>query len=345
MSAAHCVCLGFFSGAPESLAGQLDPNLYFNDLTFDEAVGALVNVLLIMERLYVRNEKRADEEDGKHYSHLLGLHTLPWQSDSWNSYVEAFNQTTDRVIAAQSKVKTRADASKLSKDKTRMLQFCPTLDLLEKAFEYLLPGDDVFRMNLSPEELVRQIACKDITEILKTFQPVDICGRIRKPSVLASLAWAKFSTLQFSLHENIMEEIRLFNQGRSKTSYVSLPRPVALFHLATHNAVVLPGNLLGRHQQVVTPGFRWEDFVCDPVHDEAVVLQAKYEIGPWPWLGFSLSIQVNFVCVFFGILPYLCYRICRFWRPWIRSSTCPDFVILYRLGSQLSSPSTVLPMQ
>ena len=119
-----------------------------------------------MERLYVRNEKRADEEDGKHYSHLLGLHTLPWQSDSWASYVEAFNQTTDRVIAAQSKVKTRADASKLSKDKTRMLQFCPTLDLLEKVFEYLLPGDDVSRMSLSPEELVRQIARKDITEML-----------------------------------------------------------------------------------------------------------------------------------------------------------------------------------
>ena len=83
-----------------------------------------------------------------------------------------------------------------------------------------------------------------------------------------------------------MEEIRLFNQGRWKTSYVASPRPVALFHLATHNEVVLPGNLLGRYQQVVTPGFRWEDFVCDPVHDEAVVLQAKYESWLWLWLGF-----------------------------------------------------------
>ena len=93
-------------------------------------------------------------------------------------------------------------------------------------------------------------------EILKSFQPVHISGRIRKPSVLASLAWAKFSTLQFWLHENIMEEIRLFNQARSKTSYISLPRPVALFHLANLDQVVLPGQLLARYQQLVTPGSR-----------------------------------------------------------------------------------------
>ena len=36
----------------------MDPDVYFNDLTFDEAVGALVNVLLIMEMLYVRSQKR-----------------------------------------------------------------------------------------------------------------------------------------------------------------------------------------------------------------------------------------------------------------------------------------------
>ena len=114
------VCRPFSAGAPDSVA-SLDPDLYFNDLTVDEAVGALVNVLLIMERLYVRNQRRSDEVDSNLYSTLLGLHTLPWQDDSWNSYVDAFNETTDRVIAAQSKVKTRADASKLSKDKTRML--------------------------------------------------------------------------------------------------------------------------------------------------------------------------------------------------------------------------------
>ena len=107
-----------------------------------------------------------------------------------------------------------------------------------------------------------------------------------------------------------MEEIRLFNQGRSKTSYVSLPRPVALFHLATLNEVVLPGNLLVRYQQVVTPGFRWEDFVCDPVHDEAVVLQAKYEIGALALAGFLIINSGQFrVRVFrdssLSLLPYL----------------------------------------
>ena len=83
-----------------------------------------------------------------------------------------------------------------------------------------------------------------------------------------------------------MEEIRLFNQCPSKTCQVAFPCSVALFHLATHNELVLSGNLLGRYQQVVTPGCRWEDFVCDPVHDEAVLLQAKYEIGALALAGF-----------------------------------------------------------
>ena len=103
----------YLAGAPGFLALLLDPNLYLNDLTFDEAVGVLVNVLLIMERLYVRNQKRAEEQDGKHCSLLFGLQTLTWQSDSRNSYVGAFNQTTDRVISAQSTVKMRKGCLKM----------------------------------------------------------------------------------------------------------------------------------------------------------------------------------------------------------------------------------------
>ena len=85
-----------------------------------------------------------------------------------------------------------------------------------------------------------------------------------------------------------MEEIRLFNQARSKTSYVSLPRPLAIFHLANNDQVLLPGQLQVRYQQLVTPGFRWEDYVCDPAHDEQAVLQAKYEIGALALAGFLI---------------------------------------------------------
>ena len=104
--------------------------------------------------------------------------------------------------------------------------------------------------------------------------------------------------------------MRLFSQGRAKISYVSLPRPVALFHLATLNEVVLPGNLLVRYQQVVTPGFRWEDFVCDPVHDEAAVLQAKYDIMALALAGFLIVNGGQFRVRVFqdnasSVLPYL----------------------------------------
>ena len=72
----------------------------------------------------------------------------------------------------------------------------------------------------------------------------------------------------------------------------------------------MPGNLRGRYQQVVTPGFRWEDFVCDPVHDEAVVLQAKYEIGALALAGFLIVNAGQFRVRVFqdnasSVLPYL----------------------------------------
>ena len=105
--------------------------------------------------------------------------------------------------AFQSKVKTRVGASKLSKDKTRFLYFCPTIDLIEKVFEYLLPVDDAARCAMTPEDMVRHLANKNIQDVLTSFQAVEISGKIRKPFVLASEASAKFASAQFKLHEHI----------------------------------------------------------------------------------------------------------------------------------------------
>ena len=59
--------------------------------------------------------------------------------------------------------------------------------------------------------------------------------------MLVSFAWSKQGTLQFWSHEYLMEEIRLFNQARPKTSYISLPRPAAIFDLAFFDQVHLAG--------------------------------------------------------------------------------------------------------
>ena len=82
------------------------------------------------------------------------------------------------------------------------------------------------------------------------------------------------------------------------------------FHLATLDQVHLPGQLLARYQQLLTPGFRWEDYVCDPVHDESAVLQAKYEICALALAGFLIVNSGQFRVRLFAdvtssVLPYL----------------------------------------
>ena len=87
---------------------------YFNKLTFDQIAAASVNILLLLSRLFVQHVKRSDEEEHpQRYSKLLGLHALAFGPDAWKEYVADFNKCTEKVIAAQSKVKTRLDAGKL----------------------------------------------------------------------------------------------------------------------------------------------------------------------------------------------------------------------------------------
>ena len=156
-------------GSPAEIARLIESDEYFNKLTFDEIVLALVNVLVLLARLFREHVERTDEKDQPQlYSKLLGLHTLPWEPDAWESYVKDFNQCSDKVRHAQAKVKTRVDASKLSKDKTRLLQFVPTVDLLEKTIKLLLPSD------LSPPQinaLTPEVRCFCHGSLARRFGP------------------------------------------------------------------------------------------------------------------------------------------------------------------------------
>ena len=118
----------------------IETDEYFNKLTFDEVVTASVNVLLILARLYKQNVQRQDEvAHPERFSKLLGLHSLSWETDAWKAYVGDFNTCTDKVRHAHTKIRTRVDASKLSKDKTRLLQFVPTADLAKKSSASFYP--------------------------------------------------------------------------------------------------------------------------------------------------------------------------------------------------------------
>ena len=96
---------------PEEADKLIESEGYFNKLTFDQLATADVNILLVLSRLFVQYVTRADEvQRPERYSKLLGLHSLTFDSEAWKEYVDDFNKCTDRVIAAQRKVKTRVDA-------------------------------------------------------------------------------------------------------------------------------------------------------------------------------------------------------------------------------------------
>ena len=121
------------------------------------------------------------------------MHALAFDEDAWKEYVDDFNKCSERVIQAQRKVKTRVDAGKLSKAKTNLLQFVPTIDQLEKVLRFLLPPElEEPQINaLTPEELVAHLAKAKIDDILETFRPESISADAARSSVRAGKASAR----------------------------------------------------------------------------------------------------------------------------------------------------------
>lgn len=176
---------------------------YFNSLTFDEAVTAIVNVLLLMGGLYIQHQPRKDEGGaGNRFSTLSGVHSMGWKPDAWARYVQDFNSIVERVVVANQKVKTRQEAGRLSKDKTRRMEFCPSVGLLEKTIEYL-SADSCSEVLAwaTPEELVRMLASVNIDQVLAEFEAERIGGCVSPASVKVSDAWATWYSTQYGVCE------------------------------------------------------------------------------------------------------------------------------------------------
>ena len=248
---------------------------YYNDLTFDQAVNATVNVLLVLGRLYKQHQPREGEPAGN-YSQLSGLHSMGWQDAAWKDYVKSFNRVVDQVNAANQSIKTRAGATRLSKDKTRLLQFCPTVDLLEKVIS-LLAGRPELESFESPEDLVRKLASVDIDNVLATLQPQCIDSLISSNAVLSSEVLAKWFSSQYTMHENMPAVIRKFLDSR-KGFVLKTPRPGAIFALAQDGRLELPGDLLETFKGIVKTPLLWSDYVRDPGNTEAALVQMQFEL-------------------------------------------------------------------
>jgi hypothetical protein len=116
-----------------------DNDDFFNDLTFDEAVLAAVNPLLIMERLCKQDQMRTDETvDKKMFSNLSGLRSPAWSPEAKEAFRKTFNEAAVRTTNALQKVSAHVNAAKTSKDKTKPLQHVVTTELVEKCMRYVL---------------------------------------------------------------------------------------------------------------------------------------------------------------------------------------------------------------
>jgi hypothetical protein len=213
------------------------------------------------------------------FSDLTGLHTMHWNADARKTYVGSFNACVDRVKHALGKLGTRVDASKLSKDKTRVLQFIPTVDLLEKALSFLLKPKSAAECDaLSPEQLVEAVAAVDIQTLLSTFSTTSIPSSVSLASVNASKALTEFYCKQYILHENMAAEVARFREDRDKLSVIYQPRPCVLFALAQHDSVILPGAPSAMYKTLVQDTFSWKDFAREPLRSDREVRQAKFEL-------------------------------------------------------------------
>ena len=289
-------------GTPEEINKLIETDEYFNKLNFDELAVAEVNILLVLSRLYKQHVQRQDEQGHpQRFSKLLGLHSPAWEPDAWKAYVGDFNACSEKVQHALTKVKTRMDASKLSKDKTRLLQFVPTVDLLEKVIRYLLPNslDNPQISALTPEEIVSHLAAANIDNILKDFKPHTVSGNVTRHAVEAGKHLAEFYAKQYKMHEDIHAHLDAHRVERKDFCYLRHPRPIIVFGLLAEGDVALPGRLVERYHTIVDGGFQWSEFAMDPVVSKAAVKQARYEIAALAIAGLvhASGVEVK-ACVF-----------------------------------------------
>ena len=278
---------------PEEADKLIESEGYFNKLTFDQLATADVNILLVLSRLFVQYVTRADEvQRPERYSKLLGLHSLTFDSEAWKEYVDDFNKCTDRVIAAQRKVKTRVDAGKLSKDKTNLLQFVPNVDQLEKAIRFLLPSELTQpQINvLTPEELVLHLTNAKIDDIVNTFRSDMISAEASRRSVRVGKAPAGFYAQQYKLHEDIATKLQEFQLQRQALRMMPTPRPCTVFNELIQSEIILPGKVGDRYLQLLGSDFTWSEYVKDPGVSDTAVLQARYELCA---LGIAGLVQLS----------------------------------------------------
>ena len=133
----------------------------FNSLGYDQVVSAMAHVLTISKLFFPHNEARDDDAEHRCFSHVSGLHSMPFAASVKQKFINIFNEYVNKVRADQKVL--GGQSSRLNKEKTRALQLIAPLDVFEKVIAWLLQKDghrltEGQDTELSGEEIIRSLA-------------------------------------------------------------------------------------------------------------------------------------------------------------------------------------------
>lgn len=261
-------------------AAVLDSDDYFNDITFDNAALSVVKPMLVLDSLYKPFKQREDEVGNPGaYSSLTGHHVLMWEPDARDRFVSTFNEQIDRVRHGLEKTSARINAGKLSKDKTRSLQFVPSVQLLEATLARLLQGHTADALvAMSPELLLTALSEVDMAAFWATFNVAEIPSRITCHALKAAEALAAYFSKQFAMQAGMRAHVADFRAHRAGLCKFSHPRPDLLIEAAHLDAVHLPTTPSHVYRDIVEGRFQWKEFVMDPANSLASVQQRKFDL-------------------------------------------------------------------
>ena len=202
-----------------------DPD-YFNDVTYDDVVGGIANILLAAKSLFPLGRPRdgAAEPDKLVYSKITGIHTLRMAPDVLDHFKETFNASVDQVRRDLETLGGKA--SRLNKDKTRPLQLIAPVDVLEKVIAHLLVQSG------KPVSEHADMTGEKILEALATLKAEDVCqkdyaelipGEASLASVNCAVAMAEWFVKGYHMTMEAPTYVQRFRASRRKVS--SLPDP------------------------------------------------------------------------------------------------------------------------
>ena len=220
-------------GPPDEIRALLeeDPD-YFNDLVYDDVVESIANLMLVSGSLFVKNQMRADEDgDRGRYSEVKGVHFMPWNTEVRQHFRETFNEMADTVRSEARASKDEGeggDEGKVRKDMTRVLQFMPPLDVIEKVCAFLLAhkGHSTAQQSqMSGEEIVHALASasNDIEKTLGDLDVVQIPAEVTKHAVDGALAVGEWFSQCYKMTLEARAVVAKFRSDRS--ALASLPPP------------------------------------------------------------------------------------------------------------------------